>query len=107
MEEYNEELKEELCNDIYNFGKMILEILTGGRFTSVAASIQSKSHEVLLREVCNGNEVSSTSSIQDIKLVLEVAMLCTRSRSSDRPSMDDALKLLSRLKDLEDHKNSK
>ncbi|XP_027186406.1 uncharacterized protein [Cicer arietinum] len=105
--EYNEELKEELCNDIYNFGKMILEILTGGRFTSVAASIQSKSHEVLLREVCNGNEVSSTSSIQDIKLVLEVAMLCTRSRSSDRPSMDDALKLLSRLKDLEDHKNSK
>ncbi|RHN72808.1 putative protein kinase RLK-Pelle-LRR-XI-1 family [Medicago truncatula] len=93
--EYNESMEEELGSDVYNFGKMILEILTGRRLTSAAANIHSKSHETLLREVYNDNEVTSASSMEEIKLVLEVAMLCTRSRSSDRPSMEDALKLLS------------
>jgi len=95
MAEYNESMEEELSNDVYNFGKMILEILTGGRLTNAAANIHSKSQETLLREVYNDNEVTSASSMEEIKLVLEVAMLCTRSRSSDRPSMEDALKLLS------------
>jgi len=26
MAEYNEAMKEELCNDVYNFGKMTLKI---------------------------------------------------------------------------------
>lgn len=101
MAEYNEAMKEELSMDVYNFGEMILEILTGGRLTNAAASIHRKSQEVLLREIYNDNEVSSTSSLQEVKLVLEVAVLCTRSRSSDRPSMEEALKLLSGLKHLE------
>ncbi|KEH37840.1 putative protein kinase RLK-Pelle-LRR-XI-1 family [Medicago truncatula] len=105
--EYNEAIKEELRNDVYNFGKMILEILTGKRLTSAAASIDNKSQEILLREVCNGNEVASASTIQEIKMVLEVSMICTKSRSSDRPSMEDALKLLSGLKRSEDDKTSK
>lgn len=107
MAEYNEAMKEELCMDVYNFGEIILEILTGWRLTNAAASIHRKSQEVLLREIYNDNEVSSTSSLQEIKLVLEVAVLCTRSRSSDRPSMEDALKLLSGLKHLEEGITSK
>jgi uncharacterized protein YfaS (alpha-2-macroglobulin family) len=50
-------MKEELSNDVYNFGKMILEILTGGKLTSAATNIHSNSQEALLREVYNGNEV--------------------------------------------------
>lgn len=88
--------------DVYKFGEMVLEILSGGRLTNAAASIHSKPWEVLLREIYNENEVTSANSLQEIKLVLEVAKLCTRSRSSDRPSMEDALKLLSGLKPLED-----
>lgn len=108
MAEYNEAMKEELCLDVYNFGEMILEILTSGRLTSAAASINGKSREVLLREIYNDNEVSSAGSLQEIKLALEVAMLCTRSTPSDRPSMEDALKLLSGLKPLvEDGRTSK
>ncbi|KAK7304774.1 hypothetical protein VNO77_42661 [Canavalia gladiata] len=99
--EYNEVTKEELCMDIYKFGEMILEILTSGKLTNAATSIHSKPWEVLLREIYNENEANSASSLQEIKLVLEVAMLCTRSRSTDRPSMEDALKLLSGLKHLE------
>ncbi|GLT55439.1 hypothetical protein SLA2020_285590 [Shorea laevis] len=35
---------------------------------------------------------------EEMKLVLEVALLCTRSRPLDRPSTEDALKLQSGLK---------
>lgn len=100
-------MKEELYADVYKFGEMILEILTNGRMTNAAASIHSKPREVVLREIYNENEVPSASPLQDIKLVLEVALLCTRSKSSDRPSMEDALKLLSELKPLKDNKPSK
>ncbi|XP_020207733.1 leucine-rich repeat receptor-like protein kinase TDR [Cajanus cajan] len=102
--EYDEATKEELCLDIYKFGEMILEILTGGRLTNAGASIHSKPWDVLFREIYNENEASS---LQEIKLVLEVAMLCTRSRSLDRPSMEDVLKLLSGLKHLDDGRTSK
>ncbi|XWS26291.1 hypothetical protein CRYUN_Cryun26dG0019300 [Craigia yunnanensis] len=40
--------------------------------------------------------VDSTNSLrEEIKPVVDVALLCTRSRPADRPSMEDALKLLS------------
>ena len=85
--------------DIYNFGEIILEILTNGRLTNAGASIQSKPRDVLLGEIYNENEAGSTNSLQEeIKLVLDVALLCTRSRPADRPSMEDALKLLSGFK---------
>uniref|UniRef100_A0A5B7AV06 non-specific serine/threonine protein kinase n=1 Tax=Davidia involucrata TaxID=16924 RepID=A0A5B7AV06_DAVIN len=97
--EFNTAIKEELDMDIYNFGEVILEILTNGRLTNAGGSIHSKPRKVLLREICNENEVGSSNSFQEeIKLVLEVALLCTRSRPSDRPSMEEALKLLTGLK---------
>ncbi|CAJ1975571.1 unnamed protein product [Sphenostylis stenocarpa] len=105
--EYDVATKEELCMDIYKFGEIILEILSAGRLTNAGASIHSKPWEVLLREIYNENEASSASSLQEIKLVLEVAMLCTRSKSSDQPSMEDVLKLLSGLKHLDDDRTSK
>ncbi|XP_057750041.1 leucine-rich repeat receptor-like protein kinase TDR [Arachis stenosperma] len=105
--EYNEAVKEELRMDVYQFGEMTLEILTGGRLTNAAATIQNKPWHVLLREIYDENEVSSASTMQEIKLVLEVAMLCTSSRSNDRPSMDDALKLLPGIKPIEDGRASK
>ncbi|XWS70361.1 hypothetical protein CRYUN_Cryun03dG0041500 [Craigia yunnanensis] len=97
--QFNAAIKEELYMDIYNFGEIILEILTNGRLTNAGASIQSKPRDVLLGEIYNENEAGSTNSLQEeIKLVLDVALLCTRNRSADRPSMEDALKLLSGLK---------
>ncbi|KAK8550478.1 hypothetical protein V6N13_118996 [Hibiscus sabdariffa] len=96
----NEAIKDELYMDIYKFGEIILEILTNGRLINGGENTQSKPKDVLLREICNENEATdSTNSLQDeIKLVVDVALLCTRSRPADRPSMEDALKLLSGLK---------
>ncbi|XP_047333162.1 leucine-rich repeat receptor-like protein kinase TDR [Impatiens glandulifera] len=83
--------KEELYMDIYNFGQMILEVLTNG---NAKHDEVSKPTEALLREIYLENGVvSSKSSIafqEEIKLVLEAALLCTQNR----PSMKDVLQLL-------------
>ena len=83
--------------DIYRFGEIILQILTN--LANAGETIHSKPKEVLLREIYSENQTGSTGSTQEeIKMVLEVALLCIRSRPSDRPSMEDALKLLSGMK---------
>eukprot|EP00258_Populus_trichocarpa_P044550 XP_024460569.1 leucine-rich repeat receptor-like protein kinase TDR [Populus trichocarpa] len=97
--ELNSAIKEELCMDTYKFGEIVLEILTNGRLANAGGSIQSKPKEVLLREIYSANQTGSADAMQEeIKLVFEVALLCMRSRPSDRPSMEDALKLLSGVK---------
>lgn len=82
--------------DTYKFGEIIMEILTSGRLMNAGVSIQSKPKEMLFREIYDENEAgSSESTREEIKMAIEVALLCTRSRPADRPSMEDALKLLS------------
>ncbi|KAJ8753114.1 hypothetical protein K2173_017663 [Erythroxylum novogranatense] len=94
--ELNTSLKEELYADIYSFGEIILEVLTNGRLTNAGETVQNKPLEVILREVFADNEVSSTNSMkEEIRLVVEVAVRCTRSRPSERPSMEETVKLLS------------
>lgn len=97
--ELNDAIKDELYKDIYNFGELILEILTNGKLIKGGASIQSKPKDVVLREMYDENEAGSTNSLQEeMKQIVDVALLCTKSRAVDRPSIEDALKLLSGLK---------
>ncbi|XP_010245532.1 PREDICTED: leucine-rich repeat receptor-like protein kinase TDR [Nelumbo nucifera] len=92
-------IKEELHRDIYSFGEVLVEILTNGRLTNGGENIHSRTKEVILREIYNENEVSTANSLkEEINLVFEVALLCTRRRPSDRPSMEEALTLLSGLR---------
>ncbi|GAB2289127.1 hypothetical protein Dimus_023429 [Dionaea muscipula] len=96
--------KDELLDaDIINFGKVILEILTNGRMSTVAKSMQNKTMEVLAAEIHRENKAvgSHDSLYEEIKLVLEVAFLCTgSSRPTDhnRPSLEDVWRILSMLK---------
>ncbi|KAJ6759113.1 LEUCINE-RICH REPEAT RECEPTOR-LIKE PROTEIN KINASE [Salix koriyanagi] len=95
--ELSSSIKEELYMDIYRFGEITLQILTN--LANAGGTIHSKPKEVLLREIYSENQTGSTGSTQEeIKMFLEVALLCLRSRPSDRPSMEDALKLLSGMK---------
>ncbi|KAJ7979650.1 Leucine-rich repeat receptor-like protein kinase [Quillaja saponaria] len=106
--DFHETLNEELYMDVYNFGEIILEILTDGRLTNAGESIHNIPREVLLRDIYHENEVSSACALQEeIKLVLGVALHCTRSRPSDRPSMGEALKLLTGLNPQENSRTSK
>lgn len=85
--------------DVYNFGELILEVLTNGRVANASGITENTQRENLIREVADDNGIVPSDSLQeDVKSVIEVALLCTRSRPSDRPSMQDALKLLPGLK---------
>ncbi|XP_010442616.1 PREDICTED: leucine-rich repeat receptor-like protein kinase TDR isoform X1 [Camelina sativa] len=89
-------IREEQQKDIYNFGQLILEILTNGKLMNAGGMIQNKPKDVLLREVYTENEVSSSDFKQgEVKRVVEVALLCIRSNQSDRPCMENVLKFLS------------
>lgn len=88
---------DQLYKDIYNFGEVILEILRNGEEKKEVIS----SKEILLREIYSKNEIfeiSDESILSQeemaIKSVFEVALLCTSSRPSERPSMEEALRLL-------------
>ncbi|KAK1437405.1 hypothetical protein QVD17_03196 [Tagetes erecta] len=101
--EYNGLTDHDLNDDIFAFGEVVLEILTNGRRKNGGISIHKTPKNVLLKEVYNDNEVSASSSSsksiqEEIKLVLEVVLRCTTSKQSERPSMEDALKILLGLK---------
>lgn len=105
--EYNTINKEELDADIYSFGEIVLQILTNSKLTGLGA-MNNKTNEVILREIYKENDVTSSHALrEEIKLVFEVALLCTRSRPSDRPSMEEVLKLLSGLKSNRKEENLK
>ncbi|GFP97053.1 leucine-rich repeat receptor-like protein kinase tdr [Phtheirospermum japonicum] len=85
-------ITDEVCTDVYNFGKLILEVVTNGRLANASEITQKEDSLLLIREVARENSIDQ----EDLKSVIEVALLCTRSR----PSMQVALKLLSGLKSI-------
>ncbi|KAG8367538.1 hypothetical protein BUALT_Bualt16G0082300 [Buddleja alternifolia] len=93
-------LREELYMDVYNFGELIMEILANGRSTNAATISQNTQNEDLIREIADENGIGPSNSFQEemLKSFIEVALLCMKSKPSDRPSMQDAQKMLSRLK---------
>ncbi|CAM8911470.1 unnamed protein product [Rhodiola kirilowii] len=97
--EFRTSTKEELSMDVYNFGVVMVEILTNGRLIRAGESMRGKPSEVLLREVYKDNEAQSNRSVQErIKKFVDVALRCTKTRPSERPSMEDVLQLLSESK---------
>ncbi|KAH6772369.1 Leucine-rich repeat transmembrane protein kinase family protein [Perilla frutescens var. frutescens] len=92
-------IRDELDLDVYNFGELILEVLTNGRVGNTSGITQNLQREDLIRQVGDDNGIVPSSSLhKDMKSAVEVALLCTRSRPADRPTMQDALKLLPRPK---------
>ncbi|XP_010533087.1 PREDICTED: leucine-rich repeat receptor-like protein kinase TDR [Tarenaya hassleriana] len=95
-DQMNETTRTELKADVYSFGELVFEILTNGRPMNGGEVTHRKPKDDLLREICEENGVGPRDSTQgEAKRVVEVAILCTRSNPSDRPSMEDAVKLLS------------
>ncbi|KAI3831786.1 hypothetical protein MKW92_048290 [Papaver armeniacum] len=92
-------IKEEMYRDICSFGEVILEILRNGKPVNAGGSntpSNPTAGESFLRELLDENDEVKvgTSEEAEIKLVLEVALLCTSSKPSNRPTMDEALNLL-------------
>ncbi|XP_073062533.1 uncharacterized protein [Primulina eburnea] len=92
---FNTSMKDELQKDIINFGELVLHVLSDGRLANTTSlSMQNTPREVLIREITKDNGITPSSSSQEQMVsVLEVALLCTRSRSS----MQEIVKMLSSL----------
>lgn len=91
--------------DTYSFGIVVLEIVSGRRCTDVPN--ESAGEPYLLEHAWNLYETRmhlklvdetldpSDYSEEDIKKVLEIALLCTQSPVSVRPTMSEVVMLLS------------
>ncbi|KAK1410559.1 hypothetical protein QVD17_37096 [Tagetes erecta] len=91
--------------DTYSFGMVVLEIVTGKRCTDVPN--ESVGEEYLLERAWNHYESSIHLKLvddsldpaeyreEDIKKIIEIALMCTQSPVSMRPTMSEVVMLLS------------
>ncbi|KAG9452267.1 hypothetical protein H6P81_005171 [Aristolochia fimbriata] len=102
--EYAYTLQVDEKSDIYSFGVVLMEILSGKRSVDaefgdgnsivdwVRSKIKSKEG---VAEVLDKNAGASCSSVrEEMMLVLKVALLCTSRNPADRPSMRDVVSML-------------
>lgn len=96
------QLREEFLNDIYNFGEIVLEILSNGSITYNGKSQLNKPREATLDEIYSYYKDLSDAQRKEIEVVFQLALKCTRSAPSDRPSMTELLSVLSDLRTSKD-----
>ncbi|XP_047943455.1 LRR receptor-like serine/threonine-protein kinase ERECTA isoform X1 [Salvia hispanica] len=88
-------------SDVYSYGIVLLELLTGWK----AVDNESNLHQLILEKAANNSvmetvdpEISETcSDLGDVKKVFQLALLCTKRQPSDRPTMHEVVRVLGSL----------
>ena len=93
--------------DIYSYGVVLLELLTGKRPTDqefgesvdIVEWIRRKIRDnKSLEEALDPNVGNSRHVIEEMLLVLRIALLCTAKLPKDRPTMRDVIMMLEEAK---------
>ncbi|EEE53016.1 hypothetical protein OsJ_35722 [Oryza sativa Japonica Group] len=87
-------------NDVYGFGVTLLETISGmsksGRDTRHQASIEwawGKRNSGVMNKLFDPS-LCDNSQLKEIKRCIEIGLLCTQKKLTDRPTMPDVLQML-------------
>uniref|UniRef100_A0A0E0RFK5 Protein kinase domain-containing protein n=1 Tax=Oryza rufipogon TaxID=4529 RepID=A0A0E0RFK5_ORYRU len=87
-------------NDVYGFGVTLLETISGmsksGRDTRHQASIEwawGKRNSGVMNKLFDPS-LCDNSQLKEIKRCIEIGLLCTQKKPTDRPTMSDVLQML-------------
>ncbi|KAK1409213.1 hypothetical protein QVD17_35738 [Tagetes erecta] len=106
--EYAYTLQVDEKSDIYSFGVVLMEIISGktsvnsefGEGNSIVDWVRSRMKtKEGIKDVLDKNAGASCNSVrEEMMLVLRVALLCTSRNPADRPSMRDVVSMLQEAK---------
>ncbi|TVU19046.1 hypothetical protein EJB05_35174, partial [Eragrostis curvula] len=87
--------------DIYGYGMMVLELVTGKRVVDLPAGEEGLVLDHFKRLQREGNlgtivdcNLNSNYDEQEVEMMIQIALLCTEQYPKDRPSMSEVVRLL-------------